>query len=104
MFVFSQPCLGEGSDQYQVAALDLALSHLDAGSCLSHSGELWPFSGRGAHAWMLGCALCCQLSIKNVTCFVVHISFLCLDPSERERASPLLPVTACSQECLFPIS
>lgn len=25
MFVFSQPCSGEGSDQYQVAALDLAL-------------------------------------------------------------------------------
>lgn len=32
MFVFSQPCSEEGSDQCQVAALDLALSHLDAGS------------------------------------------------------------------------
>lgn len=71
---------------------------------LSHTAELWPFSGRGAHPWMLGYALCCQLSIKNFTCFLVHISVLCLDPSERERASLVLPVTACSQECLFSIS
>lgn len=26
VFVFSQPCWGEGSDHYQVAALDLALT------------------------------------------------------------------------------
>lgn len=104
VFVFSQPCSDEGSDRYQVALLDLALSHLNAGSCLSNSGELWPFSGGGAHPWMLGFALCCQLPIKNFPCFLVHVSLLCLDPSERERASFLLPVTACSQECLFSIS
>lgn len=52
MLVFSQPCSHEGSDQYQVAAFDLALSPLDAGSCLSHTVALFWERCTSMDAWL----------------------------------------------------
>lgn len=77
MFVFSQPWLEEGIDQYRVVALDRALLVLHAGLCLSsfwNCGHFW------GEVHIHGClALHFAVSFPSkIPLFLVHISFLCL--------------------------